>query len=208
MIARLRRSCLVALCSLPTILPLVAALAAPTAVTACGPAEKKTTTPKKPPPAKGRTSTGGIRPLFSVEVQLWIREVTRLKRLVSGTPGFRWADSPPNDHDDATHELPSVYCTSCGRSGWLGVVNRAGGQGAAAIERLVYDHDTDPYLVSVRDRERTRTMLRANAPEPDVLWLDPASEQPMLFVVTDMAYDTVLEGQLERGGRLSAPRPG
>lgn len=127
--------------------------------------------------AKGRTSTGGIRPLFSVEVQLWIREVTRLKRLVSGTPGFRWADSPPNDHDDATHELPSVYCTSCGRSGWLGVVNRAGGQGAAAIERLVYDHDTDPYLVSVRDRERTRTMLRANAPEPDVLWLDPASGQ-------------------------------
>ena len=51
MIARLRRSCLVALCSLPTILPLVAALAAPTALTACGPAEKKTTTPKKPPPA-------------------------------------------------------------------------------------------------------------------------------------------------------------
>lgn len=53
MIARLRRSCLVALCSLPTILPLAAALAAPTALTACGPAAKKTTTPKKPPPAKG-----------------------------------------------------------------------------------------------------------------------------------------------------------
>ena len=65
-----------------------------------------------------------------------------------------------------------MYCTSCGRSGWLGVANRASGQGGAAIERLVYDETTDPYQVSVRDRERTRTMLRANPDEPDLLWLD------------------------------------
>jgi ATP-dependent helicase YprA (DUF1998 family) len=125
--------------------------------------------------ARGRTSNGGIRPLFAVEVQVWIREVTRLKRTVSRTPGFRWADSPTEDH--ASLDLPSVYCTSCGRSGWLAVANRAGGQGAAAIERLVYDDDTDPYQVSVRDRERTRTMLRANSDEPEVLWLDPHTGQ-------------------------------
>jgi ATP-dependent helicase YprA (DUF1998 family) len=125
--------------------------------------------------ARGRTSNGGIRPLFAVEVQVWIREVTRLKRNVSRTPGFRWVDSPVDDKNGL--DLPSVYCTSCGRSGWLAVANRAGGQGAAAIERLVYDDETDPYLVSVRDRERTRTMLRASPDEPDVLWLDPDTGQ-------------------------------
>jgi len=125
--------------------------------------------------ARGRTSTGALRPLFAVEVQVWIREVTRLKRTVSRIPGFRWADSPTEDH--ASLDLPSVYCTSCGRSGWLAVANRAGGQGAAAIERLVYEDDTDPYQVSVRDRERTRTMLRAGPDEPEVLWLDPDTGQ-------------------------------
>ena len=53
MIARLRRTCLVALCSLPTVLPLAAALATPAALTACGGGPKTATTPKKPPPAKG-----------------------------------------------------------------------------------------------------------------------------------------------------------
>ncbi len=53
MIARLRRTCLVALCSLPTVLPLAAALGMPAALTACGGGPKKETTPKKPPPVKG-----------------------------------------------------------------------------------------------------------------------------------------------------------
>ena len=120
--------------------------------------------------SRGSTRTAATRPLFSVEVQVWIREVTRLKRAVSPQPSFRWADSPNDDY--AMLVLPSVYCTSCGRSGWLGVANRAAGQQGTAIERLVYDDTTDPYQVSVRDRERTRTMLRANPDEPDILWLD------------------------------------
>lgn len=128
--------------------------------------------------ARGRASNGDVRPLFSVEVQIWIREVSRVRRSVSKTPAFRWADSPAITTDDsATFELPSVYCTSCGRSGWMGVVNKAGGLGASAIERLVYDVPDDPYRVSVQDRTRTRTMLRANPGEPDALWLDPANGQ-------------------------------
>lgn len=126
--------------------------------------------------ARGRAKDGGIRPLFSVEVQVWIREVTRLKRTVSLVPSFRWADSPPIIASGEL-DLPSVYCTSCGRSGWLAVANRAAGQGGAAIERLVYEDATDAYQVSVRDRERTRTMLRANEGEPDVLWLDSETGQ-------------------------------
>jgi len=130
--------------------------------------------------ARGRNSTGSERPLFAVEVQVWIREVTRLKRTVSMKPGFRWADSP-SVHVSEQLELPSVFCTNCGRSGWLAVSNRAAGRGAAAIERLVYENDVDPYLVSVRDRDRTRALLRANDAEPDVLWLDPENGQVYLI---------------------------
>lgn len=126
--------------------------------------------------ARGRAAHGDPRPLFSVDVQVWIRAVTRLLRSVDKTPSFRWSDSPA-DPEASGIELPSVHCTACGRSGWMAVANRAGGQGAAAIERLVHDDTTAIYTVSVRDRERTRTLLRANNAEPDVLWLDCESGQ-------------------------------
>ena len=121
--------------------------------------------------ARGRTASGAPRPLFSVEVQVWIRAVTRLLRSVEKDAGFRWSDSPP-DPEASRIELPSIHCTACGRSGWMAVANRAAGQGAAAIERLVHDEPAAIYALSVRDRERTRALLRANAAEPDVLWLD------------------------------------
>lgn len=128
--------------------------------------------------ARGRGAAGEVRPLFSVDVQIWIREVTRLKRSVSKNPTYLWADSPaPTSEEAGALDLPSVYCTSCGRSGWLAVANRAAGQGAAAIERLDYGPDVNPYAVSVRERSRTRSMLRASPDEPGVLWLDPASGQ-------------------------------
>lgn len=152
--------------------------------------------------ARSRTDAGVDRPLFSVEVQVWIREVTRLKRSVADLPRFRWADSPTVVDDEPVLELPAVYCTTCGRSGWLGVANRAAGQGQGAIERLVYDDEVDPYAVSVRDRDRTRTMIRAAPSESDVLWLDRATGQ---------VHST--EGDTERipvlvGGMTGDPRNG
>ena len=102
--------------------------------------------------ARGRTSTGAIRPLFAIEVQLWIREVTRITRSISEKAQFHWADSARSD-PNASLELPAVYCTHCGRAGWLGVANRAAGQGNFAIERLDPMKAIDPYVVALRDRE-------------------------------------------------------
>lgn len=128
--------------------------------------------------ARGRTQSGGVRPLFSVEVQVWIREVTRLKRALTAKPAFRWADSAPPMDSDANHWLPSVYCTACGRSGWMTVANRVAVQGACAIERLDNEGDPDPYQVFVQERKRTRVMMRANADEgDDVLFCDPEDGQ-------------------------------
>ncbi len=77
--------------------------------------------------ARGRNAAGGTRPLFSIDVQVWIREVTRLTRSVANVPSFHWSDSP-SGHATEDLELPAVYCTHCGRSGWIAVANRAAGQ--------------------------------------------------------------------------------
>ena len=157
--------------------------------------------------ARGRTRTGDVRPLFAVEVQVWIREVSRLKRKVSLDPGFSWADSPALTVDEnPALELPSIYCISCGRSGWMGVVNKAGGQGAAAIERVVYDPGTNPYLVAVRERERTRAMLRANPGEADLLWLDPESGQVHFADSEDLARIPVLVSGMTGGDKTAEAR--
>ena len=126
--------------------------------------------------ARGRTAANKPRPLFSVEVQMWIREVSRLLRAVDDQPRFRWADSPVDPAASGV-ELPSVHCTICGRAGWMAVANRAAGQGVLAIERLVNEEPAAVYTTSVRDRERTRTLLRASTAEPDALWLDPETGQ-------------------------------
>lgn len=106
------------------------------------------------------------RPLLAVDVQLWVREVSRLLRRVSRAPRFRWHDGAVID-DEAT-TLPSVYCRHCGRSGW-GVVATAGGA-----------HDTRATSVwgkSASDPSTTRAWIYASREaaqrSDDVRWVDP-----------------------------------
>ena len=157
--------------------------------------------------AHGRTRSGDVRPLFAVEVQVWIREVSRLKRKISLEPGFSWADSPALTVDEnPALELPSIYCISCGRSGWMGVVNKAGGQGGRQLQRVVYDPGTNPYLVAVRERERTRAMLRANPGESNLLWLDPESGQVYPADSEDLARIPVLVSGMTGGDKTAEAR--
>ncbi|WP_256977282.1 DEAD/DEAH box helicase [Rhodococcus sp. RS1C4] len=68
-----------------------------------------------------RAVSGRIAP--SVDVHLWIRELTRLDRAASGAPHFAWGDDGLVI-DDADAEgpsaplLPALYCRHCNRSGW------------------------------------------------------------------------------------------
>lgn len=167
--------------------------------------------------ARGRSATGGVRLLFGIDVQIWIREVTRLLRSISDAPEFSWSDSPGavarNDL-----QLPAVYCTHCGRSGWMGIANRAAGQGAAAIEHLDTGGQIDAYGVAVRDRERTRTIMSASADEADVLWLDqndgqvypaPLDEQRIAVLVAGMtSEDKSAESRDQAGKQQSCPSCG
>ena len=155
--------------------------------------------------ARGRTSSGAERPLFSVDVQVWIREVTRLLRSVAKQPAFRWNDSAV-DPEAVVIELPSVYCTECGRAGWMGLANKASGQGSTAMEPVVPDEPAQVYRASISDRARTRALLRADPSEPDVLWFDP--DDGRLYALDSEAAIRVpvLVGGMTDGDRDEAGR--
>lgn len=71
-----------------------------------------------------RATAGRATP--SVDVHLWIRELTRIDRAATGTAHFAWSDdgllvdSPDEDLHDVPY-FPAIYCRHCNRSGW-GVV--------------------------------------------------------------------------------------
>jgi len=56
-------------------------------------------------------------PLVPTQVQLWIRELRRLGRVVDERPVFAWLDEPVQGRTC----LPVVHCSECGESGWIGL---------------------------------------------------------------------------------------
>lgn len=59
--------------------------------------------------------SGKSFPLVPSQVQLWIRELRRLGRIVSAEPLFAWLDEPL----PGVKSLPVFHCSECGESGWV-----------------------------------------------------------------------------------------
>jgi len=57
--------------------------------------------------------------LVPTQVQLWIRELRRLGRVVSVDPEFAWLDEPVA----GIRALPAFHCSECGDSGWIALHN-------------------------------------------------------------------------------------
>ncbi|WP_245574632.1 DEAD/DEAH box helicase [Actinomyces dentalis] len=99
------------------------------------------------------------RSAVNVEVTLWIREVTRVDRVLSSLPAFRWADAASEQARVDDPARPALYCRSCGRSGW-GVVLAPTGQ-----------REKDDQSQVRRDRKtgdpRFRTLLHAPGEDAD-----------------------------------------
>jgi hypothetical protein len=72
--------------------------------------------------ALGHVRAVAGRDALSVDVHLWVRELTRIDRAADQTVRFRWSDDGPpvagDDVDDARPPFPAIYCRHCGRSGW------------------------------------------------------------------------------------------
>jgi len=61
--------------------------------------------------------SGRAFPLVPTQVQLWIRELTRIGRYVDESPVFCWLDEPDGDRK----MLPAFQCSECGSAGWIGL---------------------------------------------------------------------------------------
>lgn len=115
-----------------------------------------------------RKSVG--RTALSIDLHLWVRELSRIDRMVSGTPSYLWSDD--THLVDPTREggglaLPAVYCRHCGRSGWA--VQRApiGGFDLTAAD------PGDIRRARVRNDPEFRVLIHAPAEEAELDELDP-----------------------------------
>ncbi len=61
-------------------------------------------------------------PFLACQVQLWVREMSRLVRAVAAKPAFFWRDETPLG--SPLKGLPAVYCRECGHTGWLGFMRQ------------------------------------------------------------------------------------
>jgi ATP-dependent helicase YprA (DUF1998 family) len=120
-----------------------------------------------------------------VDLHLWVRELTRVDRLASAVPRYRWTDDgePSFNIDDPSIDdglsLPALYCRHCGRSGWGIVLAPTGNDLDGADEqirrkRLARDARYRPLLSAPAEAESARTDARrtpADAAVPGLLWL-------------------------------------
>ena len=112
-------------------------------------------------------------PLFSIEVQLWIREVSRVLRSVDSEASFRWRDSAAPDQDDDLNaplfELPATFCRNCGHSGWMAVQSEMGDTLLTSVGSI--------YDAALKNSPTQRVLIRASADDPDVSWYDPGERR-------------------------------
>lgn len=142
-------------------------------------------------------SDRGPVPLFSIQVQLWVREVSRLLRAGTSEPAFRWNDRASAAHDagvgpdgsadghgrtdlDSANSppdmicLPAVYCRHCGRTGWASVISESDGSLVVAPAAA--------YKASIERSPRFRVLLRAEPAEVDAQWFDPRDRRTTTVV--------------------------
>ena len=117
-----------------------------------------------------RRNGAALRPLFSVEIQLWIREVSRLLRKVEPEPKFRWRDSATQVTEDGTDggdalELPSAYCRRCGMSGWMAIASETSDALGVNANHI--------YTSSLQGSPLVRTMLVGHPDDASVRWFSP-----------------------------------
>lgn len=82
------------------------------------------------------------RSALTVDLHLWVRELTRIDRVAGATTEYRWSDdgapTPLGEDpfaDQAWAVFPAIYCRHCGRSGWGVELAPVGADLATAIRR-------------------------------------------------------------------------
>ncbi|WP_347958107.1 DEAD/DEAH box helicase [Gordonia aichiensis] len=113
--------------------------------------------------ARVRDDRGAVRPLVNVQVQTWVREITRMMRTLTDRPEFGWWHDGPAD---TGRRLPAVYCRVCGRAGWMAATTELGD--SLSDEALTVWRN----IARGTQRAKTRALLAARDDETDIRHLD------------------------------------
>ncbi|MCG7630891.1 DEAD/DEAH box helicase [Gordonia McavH-238-E] len=113
--------------------------------------------------ARLRDDSGRIGPLVNVQVQLWVREVSRMMRGVAAEPEFHWWHDGPGE---GPRQLPAAFCRVCGRAGWMAATSELG-DSLSGEATTVWRNSARPHT-----RAKTRAVLVADSGEDGAHHLD------------------------------------
>lgn len=121
--------------------------------------------------ALGHVRAVAGRDALSLDVHLWVRELTRIDRVAAAGARYRWGDDGPpaadGDAEEARRSFPAIFCRHCGRSGW--------GIGLAPVGTSLAVEDDDIRRNHAAREGRFRPLLYA--PAEAAVGLD--DEQPV-----------------------------
>lgn len=69
---------------------------------------------------------GKLRPFLTVQVQLWLRELSRVVATVGGSQDIRFYVHNDLKEEEAAQALPVINCRDCGETGWVSAANERG----------------------------------------------------------------------------------
>ncbi len=144
------------------------------------------------------------RAALSVDVHLWVRELTRLARAAAGSPHFIWEDDGVRAGDtdsSARAYLPALYCRHCNRSGW-----------GVTLAPTGWDFDADDTTIrrrKLRNDDRFRALIHApveaekHNPDTDEDQSTPPSRLGWLLVAErHITFQMPAEDKLAEGAAL------
>lgn len=139
------------------------------------------------------------RRALSIDLHLWIRELTRIDRAAAPVARFHWADNGPvvpgDDDFRNTRWFPAIYCRHCGRSGWGVQLAPVGNELSSTDDDIRRDH------ASRDSKSRFRALLHApveadttldGEPVAGLAWFDHEHRTLLTSRPEDGADDTTL----------------
>ena len=108
--------------------------------------------------AEAKIRSGKITiPFLPLQVQLWIRELSGIRRVVSSEPKFTWK-SDLATLDEQMVALPMYYCRECGASGWVaskGTMQESFGQTGSTAASMFMSRDGKSWLLNTNTEAHT-----------------------------------------------------
>ncbi|WP_022909110.1 DEAD/DEAH box helicase [Aestuariimicrobium kwangyangense] len=131
------------------------------------------------------------RDALSIDLHLWVRELTRIDRVALGSPQYLWSDDTHlggagiDGEGSSAPAFPAVFCRHCGRSGWAVMRAPIGGFDLTA------DEASEIRLGRLTNNEEFRVLIHAPGeaesrnPSDAPAKLDPDEPRLMWFHTTE-----------------------